>query len=115
MELTETFVAGIEKNLPELPDEKKTRFEKDYGLTAYDADVLVSEKENALFFEEVAKGRDPKQAANWVITNLFGVLNKKGVGITESPVSAKNLGRLIDLITPTECINMSAAAGYDTD
>ncbi len=114
VELTEEFVAQIAKNLPELPDDKKARFEKEYGLTAYDADVLVSEKENALFFEEVAKGRDPKQAANWVITNLFGVLNKKGVGITESPVSAKNLGRLIDLIADNTISGRQAKEAFET-
>src|SRR6185369_2557587 len=94
----EDFLNRIRAQLPELPDDKKVRFVEKFGLSAYDADVLVSEKENAAYFETVAKGRDAKQAANWVITNLFGVLNKKGVAISESPVSAKNLGRLIDLI-----------------
>ncbi len=98
LEFDDAFVAGIKADLPELPDDKKERFINDYGLTAYDAGVLVAEKENALYFEEVANGRDAKQAANWVITNLFGVLNKQGVGVSESPVSAKNLGRLIDLM-----------------
>lgn len=94
----EAFVAKLRANLPELPDDKKARFVSAYGLSAYDADVLVSEKENAAYFETVAKGRDAKQAANWVITNLFGVLNKRGVGVGESPVSAKDLGRLLDLM-----------------
>ncbi len=98
LEFDEAFVAAIKADLPELPDDKKERFISDYCLTAYDAGVLVAEKENALYFEEVANGRDAKQAANWVITNLFGVLNKQGVGVGESPVSAKNLGRLIDLM-----------------
>ena len=98
LEFDDAFVEGLRKTLPELPDDKKARFVSAYGLSAYDADVLVSEKENAAFFETVAKGRDAKQAANWVITNLFGVLNKKGIGIEESPVSAANLGRLLDLI-----------------
>ena len=123
VELEEAFIANLEKNLPELPDDKKARFEKAYGLTAYDADVLVSEKENALYFEEVAKGRDPKQAANWVITNLFAVLNKQGVGIADSPVSAKNLGRLIDLIADNtisgrqakEAFEAMVESGKDTD
>ena len=123
VELDEAFVADLEKNLPELPDDKKARFQKAYGLTAYDADVLVSEKENALYFEDVAKGRDPKQAANWVISNLFGVLNKQGVGILESPVSAKNLGRLIDLIADStisgrqakEAFEAMVESGKDTD
>ena len=123
VELEEAFVAGLQKNLPELPDDKKARFQKDYGLTAYDADVLVSEKENALYFEAVAKGRDPKQAANWVISNLFGVLNKQGIGIGESPVSAKNLGRLIDLVADNtisgrqakEAFEAMVETGKDTD
>jgi aspartyl-tRNA(Asn)/glutamyl-tRNA(Gln) amidotransferase subunit B len=95
---SEAFVDEIRAELPELPDDKKARFIEKFGLTAYDAGVLVAEQENAEYFETVAKGRDAKQAANWVITNLFGVLNKKGVAISESPVSAKDLGRLIDLI-----------------
>jgi aspartyl-tRNA(Asn)/glutamyl-tRNA(Gln) amidotransferase subunit B len=96
--LNETLIERIRANLPELPDDKKARFIDDYGLSAYDAGVLVGEQENAEFFETVAKGRDAKQAANWVITNLFGVLNKRGVCISQSPVSAKNLGRLLDLM-----------------
>jgi aspartyl-tRNA(Asn)/glutamyl-tRNA(Gln) amidotransferase subunit B len=98
LEFDEAFVEAIEAELPELPDDKKKRFIIDYGLTPYDAGVLVAEKENATYFEEVAKGRDAKQAANWVITNLFGVLNKQGINIRESPVGARNLGRLLDLI-----------------
>ena len=98
LEFDDAFIDNLKKSLPELPDDKKARFVSAYGLSAYDADVLVSEKENAAFFETVAKGRDAKQAANWVITNLFGVLNKKGLSISESPVSAANLGRLLELI-----------------
>lgn len=94
----DAYVAAIKATLPELPDEKKERFISDYGLPAYDAGVLVVEKETAAYYEDVAKGRDPKAAANWVITNLFGALNKKGISITDSPVSAENLGKLIDLI-----------------
>jgi aspartyl-tRNA(Asn)/glutamyl-tRNA(Gln) amidotransferase subunit B len=98
LELDEAFVAKLKAELPELPDEKKFRFMRDYGLSAYDADVLVSERENALYFEDVAKGRDAKSAANWVISNLFGVLNKQGLGIADSPVKAKDLGALLDLL-----------------
>jgi aspartyl-tRNA(Asn)/glutamyl-tRNA(Gln) amidotransferase subunit B len=98
IEFDEAFVERLRKELPELPDDKRARFIKDFGLTAYDASVLVAEKANADYFEQVAKGRDAKQAANWVITNLFGALNKRGVEIGESPVSAKDLGRLIDLM-----------------
>ncbi|MBX2830694.1 MAG: Asp-tRNA(Asn)/Glu-tRNA(Gln) amidotransferase subunit GatB [Rhodospirillales bacterium] len=95
----DAFVSEIEKELPELPDEKKARFMRENGLSAYDAGVLVAEKEKADYYEVVAKGRDGKLAANWVITNLFGALNKAEVGIAESPVSADNLGKLIDLIS----------------
>ena len=98
LEFDEAFVDAIKSTLPELPDDKKERFISEYGLTPYDAGVLVAERENAAYFEEVAQGRDAKQAANWVVTNLFGVLNKQGIDIGESPVSAKNLGRLIDLM-----------------
>ncbi|AUG52766.1 Asp-tRNA(Asn)/Glu-tRNA(Gln) amidotransferase subunit GatB [Thalassospira marina] len=94
----DAFVAEIEKTLPELPDEKKARFMREYGLSAYDAGVLVAEQEKAEYYENVAKGRDGKMAANWVITNLFGALNKLGVDVSESPVSAENLGKLIGLI-----------------
>ena len=95
----DAFVSEIEKTLPELPDEKKARFMRENGLSAYDAGVLVAEKEKADYYEVVAKGRDGKLAANWVITNLFGALNKAEVGIADSPVSAENLGKLIDLIS----------------
>ncbi|KZB60392.1 Asp-tRNA(Asn)/Glu-tRNA(Gln) amidotransferase subunit GatB [Thalassospira sp. MCCC 1A02491] len=95
----DSFISEIEKELPELPDEKKARFMRENGLSAYDAGVLVAEKEKADYYEIVAKGRDGKLAANWVITNLFGALNKAEVGIADSPVSAENLGKLIDLIS----------------
>ena len=95
----DAFISEIEKELPELPDEKKARFMRENGLSAYDAGVLVAEKEKADYYEIVAKGRDGKLAANWVITNLFGALNKAEVGIADSPVSAENLGKLIDLIS----------------
>src|SRR5262249_24613563 len=93
--------AGIERikaGMPELPDAKKARFMKEWGLSTYDAGVLVGEKENADYYETVAEGRDAKLAANWVTSELFGLLNKAGKPITESPVSASALGGLIDLI-----------------
>ena len=96
--LTQDFVDGIKAGLPELPDVKKARFSKDYGLSAYDAGVLVAEKETAEFFEGVAKGRDAKQAANWVTGDFFAMLNRRGVSIGQSPISAGQLGRLLDLI-----------------
>ena len=98
LELPESFVADIEKSLPELPDEKKARFMSAYGLPSYDAMVLVGEKASADYYESVAKGRDPKQAANWVMGDLFGLLNKAGKDIATSPVGPAALGGLIDLI-----------------
>jgi aspartyl-tRNA(Asn)/glutamyl-tRNA(Gln) amidotransferase subunit B len=99
LELTQDYVDEIGSALPELPDEKKARLIKDFGLSAYDAGVLVADKENADYFEAVAKGRDPKLAANWVTGDLFGALNRTGRTIADSPVTAANLGALIDLIT----------------
>jgi aspartyl-tRNA(Asn)/glutamyl-tRNA(Gln) amidotransferase subunit B len=98
LEFTQAYVDKIKATLPELPDDKKNRFMTDFGLSPYDAGVLVVEKETAAYFEDVAKGRDAKQAANWIITNLFAALNAKGVNVTASPVSAGNLGRLLDLM-----------------
>jgi aspartyl-tRNA(Asn)/glutamyl-tRNA(Gln) amidotransferase subunit B len=96
--LEPAFVERVRATLPELPDEKKARLVRDYGLPVYDAGVLVAERATADFYEEVARRRDPKQAANWVINELFGQLAKAGKGLDESPVSAANLGRLIDLV-----------------
>ena len=70
----------------------------DFGLSSYDAGVLVSERDTAKYFENVAKGRDPKITANWVIVNLFAVLREKGVSIADSPVSSERLGELLDLL-----------------
>jgi aspartyl-tRNA(Asn)/glutamyl-tRNA(Gln) amidotransferase subunit B len=92
------YVERIEATLPELPDDKKARFISEYGLSAYDAGVLVAEQAKAFFYERVAKGRDPKLAANWVINELFGGLAKAGREIEDSPVSAEQLGGLVDLI-----------------
>jgi aspartyl-tRNA(Asn)/glutamyl-tRNA(Gln) amidotransferase subunit B len=99
LELEQDWVDAIKATLPELPDEKKARFISDYKLSPYDAGVLVAEKASAAFYETVAKGRDPKLAANWTMGELFGALNKQGKGIEQSPVSAVNLGGLIDLIS----------------
>jgi aspartyl-tRNA(Asn)/glutamyl-tRNA(Gln) amidotransferase subunit B len=98
LEFDQAYVDELAKGLPELPDEKKARFIRDYGLSAYDAGVLVAERASADYFEEVAKGRDGKAAANWVINELFGRLNREGRDITSSPVSAAQLGAVIDLI-----------------
>src|SRR5690348_2094330 len=98
LELTHDYVDRLAAALPELPDAKRARFIADYGLTPYDADVLVAEKESADYFEAVAKGRDAKQGANWVINELFGRLNKEGGNIVDSPVTADQLGAILDLI-----------------
>ncbi|MDX6751270.1 Asp-tRNA(Asn)/Glu-tRNA(Gln) amidotransferase subunit GatB [Geminicoccaceae bacterium 1502E] len=98
LELEEGFIERIRAELPELPDEKKARFIEAYGLSAYDAGVLVAERATAAYFEEVAGSSDAKLAANWVVNELFGLLAKAGVGIEESPVSAANLAALIRLI-----------------
>ncbi len=97
--LDPAMVAKIKSTLPELPDEKKARFISDYGLKPYDAAVLVAERASADFFEAVTKGRDGKLSANWVTVELFGVLNKMGKSIEESPVSAAALGGLVDLLS----------------
>ena len=98
LELEEAWIGGIKASLPELPDEKIARFMKDYGLTAYDAQVLTAERASADFFELVATGRDGKAAANWVINELFGRLNKEGKSVETTPVSAAQLGEIVDLI-----------------
>jgi len=103
LELSPAFVADLQAALPELPDEKKARFMRDYALSAYDSDVLVAEREMAEFFETAvtsgaAARRDAKLAANWVINELAGRLNKEGKEIGASPVSAAQLGAILDLI-----------------
>ncbi len=98
LEIEQAWVDDIAARLPELPDEKKTRFINDFSLTDYDASVLTAEVESAAYFEEVAKGRNGKLAANWVINELFGRLKKDDRDITDSPVSPAQLGGIIDLI-----------------
>ncbi|MBR0839387.1 Asp-tRNA(Asn)/Glu-tRNA(Gln) amidotransferase subunit GatB [Bradyrhizobium liaoningense] len=103
LELSQAFVDELKAKLPELPDQKKTRFVADFGLSAYDASVLVAERESAVFYETVLdrlgnRARDGKMAANWVINELFGRLNKEGRDITGSPVNAEQLAAIIDLI-----------------
>ncbi|SFP06448.1 Asp-tRNA(Asn)/Glu-tRNA(Gln) amidotransferase subunit GatB [Tranquillimonas alkanivorans] len=102
LEIEQAWVDGIAADMPELPDEKRARFVLDYGMTEYDASVLTAEVENAVFFEEVAKGRDGKMAANWVINELFGRLKKDDLSIKESPVSAAQLGGILDLLAKDE-------------
>jgi aspartyl-tRNA(Asn)/glutamyl-tRNA(Gln) amidotransferase subunit B len=103
LEFSETYVAGLKAALPELPDQKKARFIAEFGLSMYDASVLVAERESAEFYEAVLTGlgdrvRDGKLAANWVINELFGRLNKEGRDIASSPVSAAQLAAVISLI-----------------
>jgi aspartyl-tRNA(Asn)/glutamyl-tRNA(Gln) amidotransferase subunit B len=99
LELTEDFVDQIRIELPELPDAKRRRFVEDFGLSEYDAGVLVSDQSRAAYYEAVAAGRDPKLAANWVNNELFGRLNKESLGIGETPISADQLGKLVALIS----------------
>jgi aspartyl-tRNA(Asn)/glutamyl-tRNA(Gln) amidotransferase subunit B len=98
LELTNDWVAAIKISLPELPDEKRSRFMSTYGLSAYDASVLSAERASSDFFEATAKGRDGKITANWVINELFGRLNKEGKTIETTPISAPQLGEIVDLI-----------------
>lgn len=98
LEFDDTYVEDLKAHLPELPDDKKERFVRELGLSVYDASVLVSEKAIADYFEAVANGRDGKLAANWVINDLLGALNKAGKAIEETPVSPGQLGGIIDLI-----------------
>ena len=98
LEFDDAYVEALKAGLPELPDDKKARFVADMGLSVYDASILVSEKAIADYFESVAAGRDGKSAANWVINDLLGALNKSGKGIEETPVSPAQLGGIIDLI-----------------
>ncbi|MCK1494607.1 Asp-tRNA(Asn)/Glu-tRNA(Gln) amidotransferase subunit GatB [Bradyrhizobium sp. 180] len=103
LEFSQEFVDDLKAKLPELPDKKKMRFVADFGLSAYDASVLVAERESAVFYETVLdklanRARDAKMAANWVINELFGRLNKEGRDITGSPVNAEQLAAIIDLI-----------------
>jgi aspartyl-tRNA(Asn)/glutamyl-tRNA(Gln) amidotransferase subunit B len=96
--LDEAWVADLKTHLPELPDAKRARFVSQYGLSPYDAAVLVAEQATAVFYESVAHGRDAKAAANWVMGDLFGALNRTGRTIEDSPVSAKALGEMLDLM-----------------
>jgi aspartyl-tRNA(Asn)/glutamyl-tRNA(Gln) amidotransferase subunit B len=98
LEIAEAYVEELRRGLPELPDDKKARFVAAYALSSYDAGVLTAERETADFFEQVATGRDAKSAANWVINELAGRLNKEGRDIAQSPMSAAQLSAILDLI-----------------
>ncbi|GHA11604.1 aspartyl/glutamyl-tRNA(Asn/Gln) amidotransferase subunit B [Devosia pacifica] len=102
LEFDDAFIAELAENLPELPDEKAARFVETYGITPYDAMVLTLERESADFYEKVAEGRDGKLAANWMINEFFARLNKEGLDVSTSPVSAAQLGGIVELISRGE-------------
>jgi len=112
--LDEAWVTGLKAKLPELPDAKKARFMRDFGLAAYDASVLVAEQATADFYETVAKGRDAKIAANWVMGDLFAALNREGRTIADSPVSAASLGKLLDLLADNTISGRIAKDVFET-
>lgn len=97
--LTDEFIAEIKKDMVELPDDKKERFVKELGLTPYDAKVICEAKETAEFFERAAKGHDAKKVANWLMGDFFAMLNEKKLTLEQSPISAENLGELVELVT----------------
>ena len=113
LEFDDAFIERIRADLPELPDDKKARFINDLGLSAYDAGILVGEKEVADYFEAVAAGRDAKLAANWVIGELFGQLNRTGKSLADNPVDANALGELIDLIKDGKINNRIAKEVFE--
>ena len=99
LKFDDALVQAIASDMPELPDAKRTRFIKEYELSEADATLLVEERETAEFYEEMAAGRDKKLSANWLGTELFGALNKEGLSLAESPITAESLGRLMELIS----------------
>jgi len=98
LEIKNDFVEKIKSEIPELPDEKKKRFIDKFNLSPYEANILVSDKETSEYFEKVIKNSDVKLATNWITGELFALLNEKDLGITQSPISAENLSKLINLI-----------------
>ena len=98
LELNDKYIDQIKKDIPELPDEKKKRFIEKFKLSSYEANILVSDIEISKYFEEVSKNSDVKLATNWITGELFALLNEKNIEITESPISSKNLSKLINLI-----------------
>jgi aspartyl-tRNA(Asn)/glutamyl-tRNA(Gln) amidotransferase subunit B len=114
LELDTEWIEAIQSRLPELPDEKKARFMRDYGLSPYDAAVLIAERPSADYFEAVARGRDGKTAANWVVNEFFGRLNREGKTIENTPVSASQLGEIVDLINERTISGKIAKDVFDT-
>ena len=99
MSFDDALVQAIASDMPELPDAKRTRFIEEYELSEADATLLVEERETAEFYEKMAVGRDKKLSANWLWTELFGALNKEGLSLAESPITAESLGRLMEIIS----------------
>ena len=99
LNLSDEFVEEVRRSMVELPDAKKERFVKELGLTPYDAAVICENKEMADFFEKAAKGHDAKKVANWLMGDFFAMLNEKHLELAESPVSAENLGNLVELVS----------------
>ena len=98
LELGDEFIENLKKEIPELPDQKKKRFIEKFKLTTYEANILVSDIETSRYFEEVIKNSDVKLSVNWITGELFALLNEKNLEISQSPISAKNLSKLINLI-----------------
>ncbi|NQY82307.1 MAG: Asp-tRNA(Asn)/Glu-tRNA(Gln) amidotransferase subunit GatB [Alphaproteobacteria bacterium] len=112
--ISEDWIAKIQSSLPELPDQKIARFQQEFGLSAYDADVLVADQAAANFFEVVCASTTPKIAANWVIVELFGRLNKTDLSISDSPVSAQGLAELLALLEKDTISGRTAKDVLDT-
>ena len=98
LELSDKFINDLKKNIPELPDEKKKRFIAKFKLSPYEANILVSDIETSKYFEEVIEKSDVKLSTNWITGELFALLNEKNLEISQNPISAKNLSKLINLI-----------------
>ena len=99
LKFNEALIEAIASDMPELPDAKRARFIEEYELSEADATLLVEERETSEFYEKMVVGRDKKISANWLGTELFGALNKEGLSLNESPITAESLGRLIELIS----------------
>tara|TARA_B100000902_G_scaffold392415_1_gene444782 strand:- start:762 stop:1412 length:651 start_codon:yes stop_codon:yes gene_type:complete len=113
LKITQEWINSIQKKLPELPDEKKVRFIDTYEITKYDAEVLTMEKANADFFEEVAMIGNGKLAANWIINELFGRLNKEGIQIGNSPISSAHLKEILSYLIKSEISSKMAKSLFD--
>ena len=113
LQLETEWIEEIKKSLPELPDEKKSRFIKTYAISEYDAEVLTSDRKISEFFEEVTTNRSPKLSVSWVASELFAILNKLNIGIENSPVSSKQLGELLDEIENGTVSNRAAKEVFE--